>query len=57
MVPYFEHPSLRLGPITIHAFGLTPAQYVSLAAILLLVMSLIRHRATAATPSHSTTPA
>ena len=39
MIPYFEQPSLSLGPISLHAFG------VLVAAGILIGMRLIRHRA------------
>ena len=41
MIPYFAQPSLSLGPISIHAFG------VLVATGILIGMRLIRRRATA----------
>jgi phosphatidylglycerol---prolipoprotein diacylglyceryl transferase len=48
MIPYFPQPQLRLGPITIHAFG------VLVGCALLLGMRIVRQRAAAqALPDHS----
>ena len=41
MIPYFAQPELRLGPLTIHAFG------VLVACALLVGMRIVRRRAAA----------